>query len=113
MQFQIISTQPDQTATFYGELFGWSISPANPMGYREIKTGSSEGIEGGIWPAPPSTSNFAQLFIAVDDIETQASSAQTLGAKLLVPPTPLPDGGAVAILLDPQGMPFALWRRAL
>ena len=111
MQFQILSSQPDQTADFYAALFDWSISANNPMGYREINTGSEEGIQGGIWPAPAGTPGFTQLFMAVDDVEAKAATAQSLGAKLLIPPTALPDGGAIAIMLDPHGMSFALWRR--
>jgi len=111
MQFQILSTQPDQTAAFYSELFGWSISDNNAMGYRQIATGAAEGIQGGIWPAPPGAPTFAQLFMAVDDVDAKAVAAQSLGAKLLIPPTTLPDGDAIAVLLDPQGMSFALWRR--
>ena len=42
-EFQIISKAPDETARFYGELFGWSIDAGNPMGYRRIETGSRRG----------------------------------------------------------------------
>ncbi len=111
MQFQILSSQPDQTASFYGELFGWSISDNNAMGYRQISTGSEEGIQGGIWPAPPGAPTANQLFMAVDDLDAKCTAAQSLGAKLLIPPTTLPEGDAIAVLLDPQGMSFALWRR--
>jgi len=111
MQFQILSSQPDAAATFYRDLFDWQVSQDNALGYREIKTGSDEGIQGGIWPSPPNVPNFTQLFIAIDDIDAKAAAAQAKGAKILIPPTTLPDGGAVAILLDPFGMSFALLRR--
>jgi hypothetical protein len=52
-QFQIISKEPDATGQFYSELFGWTITPDNVTGHRIIDTGSREGIQGGIWPAPP------------------------------------------------------------
>jgi len=80
------------------------------MGYRQIDTGSKEGIQGGIWPAPPQSSNFVQLFMKVDDVGALVQKAQELGAKVLIPPTVLPDGDEMAVLHDPQGMPFAVWR---
>jgi predicted enzyme related to lactoylglutathione lyase len=43
-QFQIISKAPEDTALFYGQLFGWRIDADNSMGYRRIDTGSPEGI---------------------------------------------------------------------
>ncbi|HBY63635.1 MAG TPA: hypothetical protein DEH78_27735 [Solibacterales bacterium] len=111
MHFQILSKDPDGTARFCQDLFGWQVDAGNPMGYRRIHTGSDEGIQGGIWPAPPQASAFVQLFIAADDARAMADRAVSLGAKLLIPPTKLPEGGELAVLLDPQGLPFALWQR--
>jgi hypothetical protein len=112
MQFQILSKAPDETAQFYSTLFGWTVSADNPMGYRQINTGSAEGIQGGIWPAPPQSPNFVQLFVAVGDVRASVKKAEELGAKLLIPPTTLPEGDEMAVMHDPQGMSFALWRRA-
>ena len=68
MQFQMISKAPEETARFYSSLFGWKVDADNPMGYRQIHTGSAEGIQGGIWPAPPQATNFVQLFMSVEDV---------------------------------------------
>jgi predicted enzyme related to lactoylglutathione lyase len=111
MQFQILSSNPDQTARFYSELFGWQVDQNNALGYRRIQTGSPEGIQGGIWPAPPQAPTFVQLFMAVDDVKASAASAEKLGATVLIPPTMLPEGDEMAVLHDPQGMSFALWKR--
>jgi uncharacterized protein len=111
MQFQILARSPDETAAFYGRLFGWKIDADNPLGYRRIDTGSPEGIHGGIWPAPPQAPNFVQLFVAVADVATAVAQASELGAKVLIPPTTLPDGDQMAVLLDPHGMSFAVMRR--
>ena len=110
MQFQILSKTPDGTARFYSGLFGWNIDANNPLGYRQIDTGSKEGIQGGIWPAPPQAPNFVQLFVAVEDVGASVKKAEELGAKLLIPPTQLPEGDEMAVLHDPQGISFAVWR---
>ena len=111
VQFQILSKTPDKTAEFYSTLFGWTISANNAMGYRQIDTGSKEGIQGGIWPAPPQAPEFVQLLMAVSDVRDAVDRAEKLGATTLIPPTLLPDGDEMAVMLDPQGMSFALWRR--
>jgi hypothetical protein len=108
-QFQILSKEPDACARFFGELFGWKIDTANAMGYRRIDTGSSDGIQGGIWPAPPQAPEFTQLFISVPDVKASCAKAQGLGAKVLIPPTVLPEGEEMAVLLDPRGLAFAMW----
>jgi predicted enzyme related to lactoylglutathione lyase len=110
LQFQILSKSPDETANFYSALFGWTIDANNPLGYRKIDTGSSQGIQGGIWPAPPQAPNFVQLFVGVDDLKVEVQKAEGLGAKIIIPPTILPEGDEMAVMLDPQGMSFALWR---
>lgn len=110
--FQIVSKDPGATAEFYGKAFGWTVSEPDQIGYRAIATGSAEGIQGGIWPAPPQAANFVQVFVSVKDVSEALARAQECGAKILVPATPLPDGSEIAVLLDPQGMSFAVVRPA-
>jgi predicted enzyme related to lactoylglutathione lyase len=109
-QFQIISSSPEETAQFYSNLFGWTVNSDNPLGYREINTGSAEGIQGGIWPAPRQAPNFVQLFTAVHDVRACVKRAQQMGAQLIIPPTALPDGGELAVMHDPQGMSFGVMK---
>jgi predicted enzyme related to lactoylglutathione lyase len=109
-KFQILSAQPDVTAAFYAGLFGWRIDTNNPLGYREIHTGSDVGIHGGIWPAPPQADTFVQLFIQSDDVGITVKKAQELGARVVVPAAALPDGDCMAVLTDPMGLPFAIWK---
>ena len=111
VQFQILSKAPEETARFYSNLFGWTIDDDNPLGYREISTGTGEGIQGGIWPAPPQANNFVQLFVAVQNVQTFSETAKKAGAKVIIPPTSLPDGGEMAVLHDPQGMAFGIVRK--
>ena len=54
---------------------------------------------------------FVQLFVAVDDVAESVKRAEGLGAKLIIPPTTLPEGDVIAVMLDPQGMSFALTKR--
>ncbi len=113
LQIQILSKTPDDTARFESSLFDWKVDAGNPMGYREINTGSKEGIQGGVWPAPPQAPNFVQLFVGVDDVKSSVrQKAERLGAKQIIPQTVLPEGDEMAVLFDPQGMSFAVWRRA-
>src|SRR4051812_1696840 len=103
MQFQILSRNPQGTSDFYSALFGWSVSADNQMGYRQIRTGSEKGIQGGIWPAPPQAINMVQLFTAVPDVKAAAEKAVQLGASMIIPHTVLPGGDEMAVLADPQG----------
>jgi len=64
----------------------------------------------GVWPSPPEGHNLVQLFVEVDDIDAYIEKAKKLGATVIVPKSELPDGDALAIVLDPAGLSFALYR---
>lgn len=108
VRWQILSKNPDAHASFYCELFDWSVDASNALGYRELSTGSAQGIQGGLWPAPPEAHSFVQLFVDVEDVPDAVERALELGAQVIVAPQVLPDGDEMAILLDPQGLSFAL-----
>jgi predicted enzyme related to lactoylglutathione lyase len=106
MHWQMLSVDPDKTASFYGQLFGWQISDANGLGYREVRTGGE--IDGGIWPAPAGTAEAVQIYVEVSDIDSALSEAVRLGGSVIVPRQVLPDGDAMALVLDPLGRSFGL-----
>lgn len=109
-QFQILARDPEATAAFYQRLFGWQVHQSNALGYRQVSTGPG-GLEGGIWPTPPEGKPLVQLFIESAEIEDTVGRARALGAQVVVPPQALPEGDALAILVDPEGRPFAVYSR--
>jgi hypothetical protein len=110
VSWQIVTKNPDGLTSFYTKLFDWTVNADNPLGYRMIETGSDRGISGGIWPAPPTAQGFVQLFIEVNNVQGHVEKAVNLGGKVIIPPQSLPDGGVLAILHDPEGIPFGLFR---
>jgi uncharacterized protein len=111
VQWQIVAKDPERVARFYSSLFGWAVRTDNKLGYREVDTQSAQGINGGVWPAPPDGRDLVQLFIEVDDVDAYVAKATRLGAQVVVPTSELPDGDAIAIVLDPAGLSFGLYRR--
>jgi hypothetical protein len=71
-----------------------------------VDTGAQQGMQGGAWPAPPRDPNFVQLFMLAEDVHAAVARATALGAKLLIPPTKLPESDEMAVLIDP---PKANW----
>ena len=108
VRWQILSPRPDEVARFYGAVFGWTESRGNALGYREINTGSTDGIQGGIWPAPPEAPTFVQLFVQVADVDETIAAVIANGGSILVPKSVLPDGEVMAIVRDPLGASVGL-----
>jgi predicted enzyme related to lactoylglutathione lyase len=107
-QWQIISKEPGKHAAFYAAVFGWNINSDNPLGYRMVDTGSTRGIPGGFWPAPPESWSFVQLFVEVGDIAGTIDKVAQNGGSVLIPPQTLPQGEQMAILRDPMGVTFGV-----
>src|SRR5262245_12379871 len=112
--WQILTKQPVQLEQFYSDLFGWKISGDNPMGYKVVDTDSNGiGIGGGLWPIGANEGNsMVQLFVSVDDVPTYLKKAVELGAKVVIPHQVLPGGDEMAVVVDPEGIPFGLAKSA-
>ena len=106
MHWQMLSTDPERTGAFYQGLFGWRVSAANGLGYREVATGGA--VDGGIWPAPPGAPEAVQIYVAVDDIDAALKKTVEFGGTVIMPKQVLPDGDAMALALDPLGRSFGL-----
>jgi predicted enzyme related to lactoylglutathione lyase len=107
-QWQVITKEPAKHSAFYAAVFDWKIAADNPLGYRMADTGSTRGIAGGFWPAPPEASAFVQLFVEVSDITDTIKKATHNGGSVLIPPQTLPGGDQMAVLRDPMGITFGV-----
>ena len=109
---------PDQgrAGEFYSALFGWKIvkgdeDPAH--NYFHIKNG--EEFIGGIPPASHRSPNVPPHWLAyftASDVDAMAAKAKQLGATFYLPPTTFEDVGRMAVIADPQGATFAIFRTA-
>ncbi len=106
--WQMITADPEATAHFYEELFGWRFSADNGLGYRQVATDAPKGIDGGIWPAPPGAPETVQLYVEVEDIDDALVRLAELGGRIVIGKQLLPDGDAMALALDPLGRAFGL-----
>jgi predicted enzyme related to lactoylglutathione lyase len=112
--FEVAGRDLDALRQFYSRLFGWRIEldPAAPMPYGLVHTGAEGGIPGGIYAPGEPAGSYVSFYVAVEDLERALARAETLGAKLAQPPTPLADGSRVAMVNDPEGHRIGLIQQA-
>ena len=118
--FEIYTDDNDTLAKFYTSLFDWAIQPMPGMNYSWVKTIATNdkgmptepgGINGGMIKRPDGYTTRAWVnYVNVDSVDESAKRAQELGAKLMKPKAAVPNMGWFAMLLDPEGNPFALWQ---
>jgi predicted enzyme related to lactoylglutathione lyase len=106
---------PDLAGKFYSNVFGWKLEKGekDPSGYLHIKNG--EHFIGGIPPTAhrnPQTPAHWLIYFMVGDVEASAAQATKLGAKILMPPQNMEGVGTWAIVADPQGAVFAIFKSA-
>jgi hypothetical protein len=108
----------DQNAAkkFYGSLFGWTPQdmPMGPNDFYTIFKLQGRDAAAGCSLRPDETSMGVPphwlIYIAVDDVDAAAPKAEKLGGKILAPPFDVMDAGRMAVVQDPTGAVFCLWR---
>ena len=118
--FEIYADEPDALGKFYTSLFDWSVEQVPGMDYRFIKTVDTDakgapsqpgGINGGMLKRPAGYDARAWVnYVNVESLEASVERARQLGAKVTKGRTAVPGMGWFAMLIDPQGNPFAVWQ---
>lgn len=100
--------------SFYGEVFGWTSADMD-MGenstYTMFKRAGDVDVGGayqmsGDSPAPPHW----LAYIGCDDVDATASRTTELGGMALLQPVDVPGVGRLAVLQDPQGAVFGIFK---
>jgi predicted enzyme related to lactoylglutathione lyase len=114
IHLEIPANAPQALTRFYGDLFGWSFArSANAeIEYWTCSTGAKgTGPDVGI-----AKKQHAQhpciSYVEVDDLDVAIAKASRLGAQVAVPRKPIPNVGAIACLVDPEGNVFGLMELA-
>ncbi len=107
---ELATNDANASRDFYSQLFGWTMN-VSPE-YTEIHL-NGKGI-GGIrtqTTGEPAPQNLMPYFM-VDDVDATTDKAQANGGRAYMPPTDMQGVGRFAVLADPQGAVFALYKSA-
>ncbi len=105
--FELGTDKPEDAKRFYGELFGWTY--ASDGRYSEVTLPGAHRPEGGVFDSQGEFPNYAIFYVTVEDVPATLAKAESLGAKVLVPPTTGPDGLVFAQLQDSTGNHFGVF----
>ena len=102
---ELMTSNPDAAATFYGQLFGWTFEAMNMgMPYQVVKAGGTS--IGGIMGMPPNAGAMPPMwgaYVTVTSADATAKRCTELGGKVLHGPVDIPTVGRFVVLQDPQG----------
>jgi uncharacterized protein len=101
----LVTTDPDGAAAFYGGLFGWTTEEIpGSGGYRVIRNGGRSN--GGIMRTANTPPQFIPYF-GHEDLRRVVGELDALGGRVFNGPVEVP-AGEFAVLGDPQGAVFAV-----
>ena len=106
---------PDQAKakTFYEGLFGWKLKPGAGKEAVYLHIVNGENYIGGVPPAHqtnPKDPPHWLIYFAAADVDKTFQRAKDMGARSLLRPMDFEGVGRVAMLADPGGAVFALFR---
>jgi predicted enzyme related to lactoylglutathione lyase len=97
---------------FYTSLFGWTAKHGTDgMEYTELANNGKQ--QGGILPITPQMGNMPTAwtpYFAVTDVDATAAKAKELGGRVYMGPTDIPKVGRFAVIGDPQGATFDIFK---
>ena len=107
------TSDPERARQFYSALFGWKLFAAehDPSGYLHIQNGEQHigGIPSAAHRNPQAPPHW-MLYFAVADVDAVAAVAQQHGGRVLMTPTSTESVGRIAVVADPQGAAFAIFK---
>lgn len=115
--YELITPDPEAAKRFYSQVVGWTTEDmtGGGMTYTVVSAGA-DGV-GGIMEipaeakamgAPPHWSGY----VAVDDCDAAAEKIGSLGGQVIRAPDDIPNIGRFAVVADPQGAVFVLFKGA-
>jgi predicted enzyme related to lactoylglutathione lyase len=108
----LMTTDAARSQRFYCDLFGWQIQevPMQGFTYRMIVAGP--GPIGGIVEEKNIPCSHWMPYLAVADVDAMAARIQKANGTVCVPPTDIPNTGRFAVVGDPQGAYFSIYKGA-
>ena len=117
--YELMTKDAKAAKAFYDSVVGWNID-AEPapggMDYRMIN--APDGQAGGVMQlSADMIAGGAQPvwlgYFGVDDVDASVAAIVADGGQVHLPPFDVPDVGRIAMVTDPQGIPFYVMRGAV
>jgi uncharacterized protein len=110
---ELMTSDTSAARAFYGPVAGWNMTdvPMPGMTYTILAAGQTQ--VGGLMAIPPDCAGmkpFWSGYIAVDDVDADAARLKRLGGKVCKEPADIPNVGRFAVVADPQGAVFNLFK---
>lgn len=115
--YELMTRDAEKASAFYGAVTGWRVGAPMPGGpdYRMIE--AADGNAGGMLQLDDAmvaagASPTWLAYFGVDDVDASVAAITAAGGKVLVPAWDAAGVGRIAMVTDPQHVPFYVMRGA-
>lgn len=113
--FELFSADAVLAQAFYRDVLGWKVQPFPMAGGRTYDmVYAGDTMIGGYAPLRRAGERSRWVgYASVTDVDRTVAEAVAAGARVVEPPSDIPDVGRRAGLVDPQGAEFSIFRSAM
>lgn len=115
--YELMTRDLEVSAAFYGDITGWRLGEYHPgeIDYRSIS--AHDGDVGGMLKLTDAMCEGGARpcwlgYFGVDDVDQAVEKITAAGGQVMMPARDIPDVGRLAMVTDPQSVPFYVMRGA-
>jgi predicted enzyme related to lactoylglutathione lyase len=113
--YELMATDAPAAETFYKKVVGWTSQDVSQPGMKYTALVAGDAPVAGLMTLPKEACDAGARpgwtgYIAVDDVDAYAGRVTKAGGAVHVPPTDIPNVGRFAMVADPQGVVFSLFK---
>ena len=111
--YDLMTTDIKAASAFYAKAIGWTIADSGMPGMEYSIITQGEKQVGGLMPVPPGSEGMPPMwnaYIGVPDVDAHARNAAKLGGTIFRAPMDIPGVGRFAVIADPCGATFMLFK---
>ena len=113
--YDVMTTDPKAAQVFYTSVVGWDARDSGMPDRSYTILSMGERMVGGLMPIPESARSMGARpawmgYVGVDDVDVYAARVTAAGGAILRGPENIPGIGRFAVVADPHGAAFILFR---
>jgi uncharacterized protein len=99
-----------KSKAFYSETFGWGFGGSDEYAEAQVAGRTIAGVMPRRPDMPADVPDMWLVYFGSPDVDSDVKKATDMGANVVVGPTDIPEMGRFAVLTDPQGAVFAIFK---
>jgi uncharacterized protein len=107
---ELSTSDMGKAKAFYSEAFGWGWGGSDEYAEAQVAGRTVAGVAPRRPDLPAEVPDYWLVYFGCADVDADAEKAANLGATTVAGPMDIPGTGRFAVLMDPQGAAFAIFK---